>query len=104
LGGRGRWISEFKATVVYKVSSRTARAIQRNPVSKKTKQKTPPKTNQPTKQTNKKTLRTGAGGRHLSFRSGTTPVHWNNKFLLLLASKKQTNKQKNQKKKKKEEE
>jgi hypothetical protein len=40
LGGRGRRISEFKASLVYKVSSRTARAIQRNPVSK-------------TKQTNK---------------------------------------------------
>jgi hypothetical protein len=38
LGGRGRQISEFKASPVYKVSSRTARAIQRNPVSKKTKQ------------------------------------------------------------------
>jgi hypothetical protein len=34
LGGRGRWISEFKASLVYRVSSRTARAIQRNPVSK----------------------------------------------------------------------
>jgi hypothetical protein len=33
LGGRGRWISEFEASLVYKVSSRTARAIQRNPVS-----------------------------------------------------------------------
>jgi hypothetical protein len=33
LGGRGRQISEFKASLVYKVSSRTARAIQRNPVS-----------------------------------------------------------------------
>jgi hypothetical protein len=31
---RGRQISEFKASLVYKVSSRTARAIQRNPVSK----------------------------------------------------------------------
>jgi hypothetical protein len=39
LGGRGRQISEFKASLVYKVSSRTARAIQRNPVSKKTKNK-----------------------------------------------------------------
>jgi hypothetical protein len=35
LGGRGRWISEFKASLVYKVSSRTDRATQRNPVSKK---------------------------------------------------------------------
>jgi hypothetical protein len=34
LGGRGRWISEFEAILVYKVRSRTARAIQRNPVSK----------------------------------------------------------------------
>jgi hypothetical protein len=32
--GRGRRISEFKASLVYKVSSRTARATQRNPVSK----------------------------------------------------------------------
>jgi hypothetical protein len=41
LGGRGRRISEFKASLVYKVSSRTARAIQKNPVSKnkKTEQK-----------------------------------------------------------------
>jgi cytoskeletal protein RodZ len=53
LGGRGRWISEFEASLVYKVSSRTARAIQRNPVSKnKNKNKKPQKTN---KQTNKKT-------------------------------------------------
>jgi hypothetical protein len=34
LGDRGRWISEFKASLVYRVSSRTARATQRNPVSK----------------------------------------------------------------------
>jgi hypothetical protein len=34
LGGRGRRISEFEASLVYKVSFRTARAIQRNPVSK----------------------------------------------------------------------
>jgi hypothetical protein len=37
LGGRGRQISEFEASLVYKVSSRTARATQRNPVSKKKK-------------------------------------------------------------------
>jgi hypothetical protein len=37
LGGRGRWISEFEASLVYKVSSRTARATQRNPVSEKRK-------------------------------------------------------------------
>jgi hypothetical protein len=34
LGGRGRWISEFETSLVYRVSSRTARATQRNPVSK----------------------------------------------------------------------
>jgi hypothetical protein len=39
LGGRGRRISEFEASLVYKVSSRTARAIQKNPVLKKTKKK-----------------------------------------------------------------
>jgi hypothetical protein len=38
-GGRGRWISEFEASLVYKVSSRTAWATQRSPVSKKTKTK-----------------------------------------------------------------
>jgi hypothetical protein len=37
LGGRGRQISEFEASLVYRVSSRTARATQRNPVSKKKK-------------------------------------------------------------------
>jgi hypothetical protein len=38
LGGRDRQIFEFKASLVYKVSSRIARAIQRNPVSKTNKQ------------------------------------------------------------------
>jgi hypothetical protein len=52
LGGRGRQISEFKASLVYRVSSRTARATQRNPVLKKqtNKQNTQKQTN---KQTNK---------------------------------------------------
>jgi hypothetical protein len=31
LGGRGRQISEFEASLVYRVSSRTARATQRKP-------------------------------------------------------------------------
>jgi hypothetical protein len=39
LGGRGRQISEFEASLVYRVSSRTARAAQRNPVSKRKKKK-----------------------------------------------------------------
>jgi hypothetical protein len=34
LGCRDRQVSEFEASLVYKVSSRIARAIQRNPVSK----------------------------------------------------------------------
>jgi hypothetical protein len=44
LGGRGRQISEFKASLVYRVSSRTARATQSNPVSKNKKQKQNKKT------------------------------------------------------------
>jgi hypothetical protein len=49
LRGRGRQISEFEASLVYRVSSRTAKATQRNPDSnKKTKNrnkktKTPPR-------------------------------------------------------------
>jgi hypothetical protein len=39
VGGRGRRISEFEASLVYKVSFRTARATQRNPVSKTPKKK-----------------------------------------------------------------
>jgi hypothetical protein len=45
LGGKGRWISEFQANLVYRVSSRAARATQRNPVlknkAKKKKKKNP---------------------------------------------------------------
>ena len=37
MGGRGRQISEFEASLVYSVSSRIARAIQRNPVLEKKK-------------------------------------------------------------------
>jgi hypothetical protein len=46
LGGRVRKISEFQASLVYRVSSRTARATQRNPVLK-----TKTKTKQNKKQT-----------------------------------------------------
>jgi predicted RNA-binding protein YlxR (DUF448 family) len=50
--GRGRWICEFEASLDYKVSSRTARAKQRNPVSKKqtNKQTKKTKTKKPTLQ------------------------------------------------------
>ena len=34
MGGRGRQISEFEASLVYRVSSRTVTATQRNPVLK----------------------------------------------------------------------
>jgi hypothetical protein len=40
LGGRGRQISAFEASLVYRVSFRTARATQRNPVSKTKQNKT----------------------------------------------------------------
>jgi hypothetical protein len=39
LGGRGRWTFEFKASLVYRVSSRTVGATQRNPVWKNQKRK-----------------------------------------------------------------
>jgi hypothetical protein len=32
MGCRGRWISEFKASLIYKLSFRTARVTQKNPV------------------------------------------------------------------------
>jgi hypothetical protein len=53
---RGRQISEFKASLVYKVSSRTARAIQRNPVSKTNKQTKNNNNKSQTKQANKQPL------------------------------------------------
>jgi hypothetical protein len=58
LAGRGRRISEFKASLVYKVSSRTARAIQRSPVWKNKKQ-----TNKQTKQQEKKKRKIGQNTR-----------------------------------------
>jgi hypothetical protein len=57
--GRGRWISEFKDSLVYRVSSRIARATQRNTVLKNQKKKKPK--NQKTKTKNKKTKPTGKG-------------------------------------------
>jgi hypothetical protein len=51
LEGRGRWISEVEVNLVYRVSSRTVRATQRNPVSK-----TKTKNIQTNKQTNKKKI------------------------------------------------
>jgi hypothetical protein len=50
LGGRDRQISEFEASLGYRVSSRTDRTIQRNPVLKKQKKN---KKQKQKKQTNK---------------------------------------------------
>jgi hypothetical protein len=50
----GRQISEFKASLVYKVSSKTARTIQRNPVSKNQNQNPKPKTPKPKKKKKKR--------------------------------------------------
>jgi hypothetical protein len=50
LGRQRRRLSEFESSLVYRVSSRTARATQRNPVSKNKKTKNKTKQN---KQTNK---------------------------------------------------
>jgi hypothetical protein len=55
LGGRGRQISEFEASLVYRVSSRTARTTQRNPVSEN------PKTNKQTTTTTKTAELSGLG-------------------------------------------
>ena len=54
MGGKGRWISELEASLVYRVSSRTARAIQRNPISKKKKTKKKNKKQNKTKKKNRK--------------------------------------------------
>jgi hypothetical protein len=55
LGGKGRWISEFEASLVYRVSSRTARAIQRNSVSKSKNKKQKTKQNKKPSQNKTKT-------------------------------------------------
>jgi hypothetical protein len=60
LGGRGRQISEFKASLVYRVSSRTARTTQRNPALEKKPNKQKSKTKNKTKQNKKKGWRDGS--------------------------------------------
>jgi hypothetical protein len=65
LVGRGRRISEFEASLVYKVSSTTARATQRNPVSKNKKQKN---------NNNKKKMGTTMPGEILSFSMSLLPT------------------------------
>jgi hypothetical protein len=53
MGDRGGQISEFEVSLVYRVSSRTARAIKRNPVSNH-----PP----PKKKTTERMSREAGGG------------------------------------------
>jgi hypothetical protein len=60
LGGRRRRISEFEASLVYKVSSRTARAKEKPCLEKATKQNKT-KQKQTNKQTNKRSLFHGTG-------------------------------------------
>jgi hypothetical protein len=50
LGPRSRQISEFEASLVYRVSSRTGRTIQRNPVSKNKQTNKQTKNNRDTKE------------------------------------------------------
>ena len=66
---RGRWISEFEASLVYKVSSRTARPIQRNPVSRNQ------KTNKQTHGENTKFCFSMSNGKGL-FRSSIFQICW----------------------------
>jgi hypothetical protein len=54
LGGRGRQISEFEASMAYKVSSRTSSATQRNPVSPKSQKAKKPKSQKAKKPLKKK--------------------------------------------------
>jgi hypothetical protein len=53
LGGRGRWISEFEDSLVYRGNSMTARVTQRNPVLKKQTNKQTNKNKQTKKEGNK---------------------------------------------------
>jgi hypothetical protein len=54
LEGRGRWISEFEECLVYRMSCRTARTTQRNPVLKKQNKQTNKQTKNQNNNDNKK--------------------------------------------------
>jgi hypothetical protein len=73
LGGRGRQISEFKAGLVYKVSSRTAKATKRKPVSKQQQQQQN-KTKQ-TKKTQKNKKKRKEKKREEEKRKGNLQIH-----------------------------
>jgi hypothetical protein len=75
LGGRGRQISEFKACLFYSMSSRTAKATQRNPVSKNQERKK--QTKNITKQTNKTAVEKEEGGNEEESRlEDVKETHW----------------------------
>jgi hypothetical protein len=74
LGGKGRQISEFKASLVYKVSSRAARATQRNPVSEKNKNKN--NNNKKTKQNKTKKIKTKTKTKSNYFQKLPGDVYW----------------------------
>jgi hypothetical protein len=79
LGGRGRRISEFKASLDYKVSSRTARVIQRNPVSKNQKpkqNKTKQNTHTKQKQKQKRCAPPGASFERTKYNSRSSMEKW----------------------------
>jgi hypothetical protein len=87
LGGRGRQITEFEASLVYRVSSRTARATQRNPVSKNKqtnkKQKTKNK-KQKTTTTKKRTEDWKTLARLLGYKMWVTSEQWKGQKKLFL--------------------
>ena len=67
---RGRWISEFEASLVYKVSSRTARATQRNPVLKNQKKKKKKKKERKKEKDQRQVTASTASSPHISQRAG----------------------------------
>jgi hypothetical protein len=75
LGGRGRWISKFEASLVYRVNSRTARTTQRNPVLKNQQETKQNKTKNKKKTTTKKQKQKPAAPK-TSQRSRTETSHY----------------------------
>jgi hypothetical protein len=72
LGGRGWWISEFEVSLVYRMSSRIAKATQRNPVWKNKNKNKNKKTNQSTTTTTTtKTQNKKPAGMFQQVRTGT---------------------------------
>jgi hypothetical protein len=66
LGGRGRRISELEASLVYRVSSRTVKTTQRNPVSKNKQTNKQTKTKKEKKNKNKIKIGTEGNKDHIN--------------------------------------